>query len=405
MLVRLLLLFYLLCSPTIGHAFYQWQSDDMAIELRGLVSGLGLAVNNANDDVFFSDDKLITGGVAGRLMLDAQLSSLSFEMHAEQSVFDRKLLTGGSRFLTQRGVERSDALHWHYANEHADLLIDRLNMQYSTNRMTIKMGRQPINLASTFYFTPNDFFAPFAAQTFFRQYKSGVDAARLDWQWGELSQLSLMTVVNYTREASNAAWSNSPDWSETSYVARASTVLGAFEWAGMVAKIDGDDIIGLDFQGEVFEWMGVRGEGHIRWPDEQGESRDVKFALSVEHRWESTLTLRLEQFYQRSGIKSEDDYNLTETTGFSSIYLARNYTAAGASYEFSPLLLADAVWLFNHQDSSHLFALYSTYSLSDESEVSMGLNIPIGEQPSNGMLNSEFGSYPKSVSVEYRLYF
>jgi hypothetical protein len=46
-----------------------------------------------------------------------------------------------------------------------------------------------------YYFTPNDFFASYAAQTFYRSYKPGVDAARLDWQWSELSQISLMTVV------------------------------------------------------------------------------------------------------------------------------------------------------------------------------------------------------------------
>jgi len=405
MLPRFSLIFFLLCFPAIGQAFYQWQGDDAAIELRGLVSGLGLALNNANDDLLFADDKLITGGGSGRLMLDVNVSSLSFEIHAVQSIIDNDLRTGGSRITLAAGVERSDALHWRYANEHADLVIDRLNLQYSADSMTIKLGRQPINLASTFYFTPNDFFAPFAAQTFFRQYKSGVDAARLNWQWGALSQLTVMAVVNYKSEASNTGGATSPDWSETSYLARASSLLESFEWAALIGKVNGDDIVGLDFQGEVFEWLGVRGEGHIRLPDEQGQDRDVKFSLGLEHRFENTLSLRLEHFYQRSGATNEDNYNLVPTTDSIHFYLARNYTAFGASYEITPLLLADAVCLFNHQDSSSLLALYSTYSLSDESELSMGLNIPIGEQPKNGVLNSEFGSYPKSISAEYRLYF
>ncbi|NOR71015.1 MAG: hypothetical protein GQ532_15185, partial [Methylomarinum sp.] len=259
------------------------------------------------------------------------------------------------------------------------------------------------NLASTFYFTPNDFFAPFAAQTFFRQYKSGVDAARLDWQWSEFSQLSLMTVFDYKSEPSNnTSWSNSPDWSETSYMARASTLLDTFELATILGQVNGDDIIGLDFQGELFNWLGVRGEGHLRFPDEQNQERDIKFALGLEHRFENTLSLRLEQFYQRSGATSENEYTVLDSTSF---YLARNYTAFGASYEITPLFLADAVYLFNHQDNSSLLALYSTYSLSDESELSVGVNIPIGEQPDNGVLNSEFGSYPQSINFEYRLYF
>jgi len=407
MLLRFAFIVFILWIPTQSQAFYQWQDDNNAsLELRGLVTGLGLALNNTNDELLFSDDKLITGGASGRLMLDANVSSLSFELHAIQSIVDKELRTGGSRFSSPIAVERSDALHWRFANEHADFSVDRLNVQYSTEKMNIKVGRQPISLASTFYFTPNDFFAPFAAQTFFRQYKSGVDAARLDWQWGALSQLSMMTVLNYKSEPSNnTAWSNSPDWSETSYLARASTLIENFEWAAVLGKVNGDDIVGLDFQGELFDWLGVRGEGHLRFPDEQGQSRDVKFSLGLEHRYENTLSLRLEQFYQRSGVTNEDGYTVSSITDSTSFYLARNYTALGASYEFTPLLLADAVYLFNHHDSSSLLALYSTYSLSDESELSMGLNIPIGEQPVNGVLNSEFGSYPKSMNVEYRLYF
>ncbi len=406
MFLRLALIVCVLWFPIQSQAFYQWQEADASIELRGLVTGLGLALNNPNDGLLFSDDKLITGGVSGRLMLDAHVSSLSFEVHAVQSVIDKKLRTGGSRFSSPIGVERSDALHWRFANEHADLLMDRFNLQYSTDRFNIKLGRQPINLASTFYFTPNDFFAPFAAQTFFRQYKSGVDAARLDWQWSEFSLLSLMTVFDYKNEFSNnTGWSTNPDWSETSYLARASTLFETFELAALLGKVNGDDIIGLDFQGELFEWLGVRGEGHLRFPDETGQSRDVKFSLGLEHRFENTLTLRVEQFYQRSGATDEDDYTITSATNSTSFYLARNYTALGASYELTPLLLGDAVWLFNHHDGSNLLALYSNYSLSDESELSMGLNIPIREQPRNGVFNSEFGSYPKSISVEYRVYF
>lgn len=409
MLTRFLILLssLSLLFPLMGHAFYQWQNDSTSVELRGLVRGFGAAINNPNDDVLYAKDKLITGGAFGRLMLDIQYeSSLSFELHALQSVVDDQLRNGGSRFSSQLDVERSDAMHWRFANQHADLLIDRFNMQYATDKLTIKLGRQPINLATTFYFTPNDFFAPFAAQTFYRAYKPGVDAARLDWQWSELSQISLITVVDYKRDdESNTGWSNSPDWNETSYLARISTLFNLFEFAGLVGKVNGDDIIGVDFQGELFDWLGVRGEGHMRFPDEVDQSRDVQFSLGLEHRFENTLTLRLEQFYQGTGVADNNDYNIGVLTNKKTFYLARNYTALGVNYEITPLLLGDAVWLFNDSDSSSLLALYSSYSLSDESELALGLNLAIGERSTNGIINSEFGRYPTSLSLEYRLYF
>ncbi len=395
----------LLCLPVAAQAFFQWGEGDSTFELRGLVRGIGIAANNPNDAVLFEHDKILTGGGFGRVMFDAQTTGLSFEAHAVQSYIEPALRTGGSRLSSALEIERSDALHWRFADQHADLVVDRLNMQISSDNLNIKLGRQPINLAATYYFTPNDFFAPFAAQTFYRTYKPGVDAATLDWQWAELSQLSLYAVLNYPTESDSARRTTSPDWSDTSVIARVSSLIDTFEWAVLFGQDHGDDIVGVDFQGELFEWLGVRGEGHIRFPDEYDQSRDVKFSLGFEHRFENSLTIRLEQFYQRSGATQEQDYSLIPSSDISRFYLARNYTALGASYEFTPLLNGDAIWLYNHNDHSSLVALYSTYSLSDESELSLGVNLPIGEQPESGSLQSEFGSYSKSVNVEYRVYF
>ena len=396
-----------LCSaPITSYAFYQWQDEGTEIELRGFARGIGLAANNPNDDVLFEDDEIIGGGVFGRLMLDIEWSKLSAEMHVVQSVLGDELRTGGSRFASLIDVERSDGLHWRYGNGKADLVIDRLNVQYESHNFSLKLGRQPINLATTFYFTPNDFFAPFAAQAFFRTYKPGVDAARLDWQWSDYSQLSLITVMDYESDLGQPTrWRTSPDWSETAYLARASTLTDNFEFGLVAASVSGDDVMGFDFQGEIFDWFGLRGEGHLRFADEAKLDRDAQFSLAIDKRWQNTLTLRLEHFYQRSGANDSDDYQINPIAGNNQFYLARNYTALGASYEFTPLWFGDAVYLFNHQDASKLLALYSTYSLSDESELSVGINIPIGKQPEFGQLKTEFGSFPHSLTMEYRIYF
>lgn len=395
-----------LALPLTSHAFLQWQNEDTAVEIRGFARAVGVLANNANDDVLYEKDEILGAGVFGRLMLDAQWTALSAEIHLVQNYLGDELRTGGSRFASFIDIERSDGLQWRYSDGNADLVVDRLNVQYQQENLRLKLGRQPINLAATFYFTPNDFFAPFAAQTFFRTYKPGVDAARLDWQWSDASQLSLISVLDYPLDIEQPTGrKTSPDWSETAYLARASTLLDTFQWAALAGKIDGDDIVGFDVQGELFEWLGVRAEGHLRFADEDDIDRDAKLAIAFDHRWPNTFTARVEHLYQRSGANDRDDYSLSQLTNPNSFYLVRNYTALGGSYEFTPLLLGDAVWLYNHQDSSSLLALYSTYSLSDESELSVGLNIPMGKQPDNGQLKTEFGSFPLSLTMEYRIYF
>jgi hypothetical protein len=405
LLTRLLLLLAV-CLPVTTEAFYQWQGDALALELRGFARGVGVAANNPNDDFLFEQDEVLGAGVFGRLMLDIEWSNLTAEIHIVQSVLGDELRTGGSRFASLIDAERSDGLHWRYGNGRADLVIDRVNVQYESDDLRFKLGRQPINLATTFYFTPNDFFAPFAAQAFFRTYKPGVDSARVDWQWSEHSQLSLITVLDYETDLGQpTGWKTSPNWSDTAYLARLSTLTENFELGLVAATVSGDDIIGFDFQGEVFDWFGLRGEGHLRFADEAHTERDAKLSLAIDKRWQNTLTLRLEHFYQRVGAKNSDGYQVIALADNNNFYLARNYTAIGAGYEFTPLWLGDAVWLFNHQDASKLLALYSTYSLSDESELSAGINIPIGKQPEFGQLKTEFGSFPHSVTMEYRLYF
>jgi len=410
-----LLLLSVVSLPQTSHSFYAWgdqSSDDAGDktnsgELRGLLRGFGIALQNPDSPSLFDQKNIAGAGAVARLMLDADLGQpLSFEMHTVQGYIPNDLQSGGSRLPIAPGVERSDALDWSFANRQAHFLIDRLNMQYTSDQLHIKVGRQPVNLAATLFFTPNDFFAPFAAQTFYRSYKPGVDALRADIQFGGLSQLSLISVLAYKQTPSgDSGWSNRPDISRTSYLARASTVFQDFEWALLGGVVRKDQVIGGDFQGELFEWLGVRGEGHITFPNVSARKHYTEFSLALEHRWENTFTLQLEQFYHGSGSTSVTAYNSLPASNSQSSYRARHYTALGASYEFTALLTANATAIRNGVDHSSLLALYATYSLSDESELALNANLPFGKKPAGPTIRSEFGTLPYSFSMEARIYF
>ncbi len=408
-LTLLLLLLVLTLEVNPAHAFYDWQSEgrsqENSLELRGMLQGSLLTLNNPDTPLYYSKRSVTGASASGRLMLDATAgNSLSFEMHLEQSYVPTDLQTGGSRLTTVRDVERSSLLDWSFDRRRAHLRMDRINVQYQSGRLNLKVGRQPISLASTFYFTPNDFFAPFAAQTFFRSYKPGVDAARADIRLGELSQLSLISVLGYSADpASDNGWSETYKPSRGSHIARASSVFGDFELALLGGLVKRDRVLGIDFQGELFEWLGLRGEGHVRWPDNAGQRRTAEFSLGLEHRWESSLTIRFEQFYHGSGAATASAY--TPATLSSSLYLARYYSAAGVSYEFTPLLTGDATAIYNWVDHSGLMALYALYSLSDESELALSGGVTFGKHTAGTAIRSEFGLYGHSLSAEYRLYF
>jgi len=405
----LLVLFITLISlPQLGLAFYTWQADDKSLELRGLLRVFTLAAHNPDNSLLYQESTIRGIAGIGRLILDANFNDkLSFEAQAVQSYIPSQIQSRGSRIESFPDIERSDSLNISVDNNQAKLFFDRLNFQYESDNFNIKIGRQPINLAASNYFTPNDFFAPFAAQTFYRAYKPGVDAIRADFQLGELSQLSLIGVLGYELEASNDTyWSNKPKGEQNSYIARASTVLEDFEIALLAGSIKRDNIIGLDFQGELFEWLGIRAEGHYFMPDNAEQDKHIEFALGIEHRWENSLTLRLEQFYHGKGAKSIQDYHLRSLfPNPETAYLARHYSALGASYEITPLLNSDILLLYNWVDQSRIIALNAVYSLSDESELVFNMNIPSGEKTQGNMIKSEFAGQGKSIGLEWRQYF
>jgi len=172
----------------------------------------------------------------------------------------------------------------------------------------------------------------------------------------------------------------------------------------LLGRVRRENVIGASLQGEWFDWLGVRAEGHVADPRDAGQGRHTELSIGAEHRWESSLNARLEYYHHGSGADGVAGYRLSAGPDEDS-YLARRYLAVGASYEFTPLLTGEAVALFNLVDDSWLVSLYTVYSLSNEAELAVSLGIPVGDDPSGPGIRSEFGLLPASVTVEVRSYF
>ncbi|GMR20791.1 MAG: hypothetical protein BMS9Abin36_1388 [Gammaproteobacteria bacterium] len=386
-------------------ALYEWSNDVTQGEIQGLVRVYGAAFQPVN--INGEDDDPIAGlaGIA-RLMTKAHAGkpwSLNFNAYQTYIPTD---LSSPQQSSTALDVERSSALEWSFSDDElVRLAIDHLNLRWSHERWDIIAGRQPINLATTYYFSPNDFFAPFSAQQFFRIYKPGVDAVRAEYRLAELTQLSLISVLGYQTDAdSDTGWSRSANGERTSYIGRLSTVWRDTEWTVLLGRVKENEVIGASLQGELFDWLGLRSEGHFgRTMDEDEDF--AALSVGFEHRWENSLHGKLEYFYNSLGAGETTDYLAPGAGLMTTSYLARNYVAAGASYQISPLLLGDALWLHNITDSSNLALINAIYSLSDESELALSIAWPLGEAPEQGQLQSEFGTYPRAAFLEWRGFF
>ncbi len=388
-------------------AFYQYQDKQFYAETRAMIRTFAAAYQYPDDSDLYADKNL--SGIAGiaRLIVDGGTTKhWGFEFNIYQSYIPHDLFDSQGNITLPFSVERSAVLEHSFSNDdYVHLAIDRLALRYSNQNLDFTIGRQPINLASTFYFTPNDFFSPFAAQSFFRVYKSGVDALRAEISMGDFSQISLFSVLGYKADAdSDTGWSDSPDKDRTSYLMSWSNVYKSFDGSLIFGQVIDKNIIGGALQGEIVNWLGIRLEGHYGAVQNNSKDSYQQLSLGLEHRWENTLELRLELFYNGLGSKHVSDYQISTLTK-SNLYYARHYTALGGSYEITPLLLAQAVILSNLDDHSQLFSLNAVYSLSDESELVVNAILPFGDKPGNGLLKSEFGTYPASINIEFRSYF
>ena len=405
---RIILIFCLLFMSFQTFAFYELQGDQSSLDMRGLVRVYGQALEFP-DNPFLYPDKRVSG-VAGlaRIMLDGKINKQwGFEVNAYQTYVPESLLISQLSATQTTGVERSAILENSFSdNDFVQFDFDRLALRWSGEKIDLTLGRQAINLATTFYFTPNDFFAPFAAQTFYRVYKPGVDALRAEISLGDFSQLSLISVMGYHFDNnSDTGWSDNLNSQRDSHLIRWINAVGNVETTLILGRVRNDDVIGFALQGEMFDWLGVRMEGNQSDPRLNDIDKIQQLSIGLEHRWENSLSFQWEMFYNSAGADAVANYQLVTTTTNSSQYLARRYSALGGSYEITPLLIGQAVLISNLVDHSQLVSINTVYSLSDESELVVNLSMPVGDEPEPFVLKSEFGAYPSSLNIEYRIYF
>lgn len=395
-------------APSRTDAFAQWRGGEGYAEARGSLRVVGYASEYPDAPLLYPDRRKPDFVTVGRLIaLGRAASWLRFDFNVYH-LTDSDTAGLAASDLSVGGVERSPALETVYTGQNAAegrMAVDRLNVTLSAGRFDLTLGRQAVNMATCFYFTPNDFFGPFAAQDFYRVYKAGIDAARLETRLGPLSQMTLLAVAGYEPDAgASNGFSQGVSTERSSLIARVSTVVHNMELAALGGRAGKTSIAGASLQGEIGQWLGVRAEGHYANP-ETGEDY-MELSVEAEHRWPSSLTLRAAWFHHGAGAARPAEYlaALSERT-MGPLYLGRSYAAAGAGYEFTPLTTSELVAVANLNDGSFLVSVNTVHSLADEAEFSWGVALPVGEKPESLDIKSEYGTYPASVNFELRVYF
>lgn len=289
--------------------------------------------------------------------------------------------------------------------------LDRLSLALELPFMDVRLGRQAIGHGTARIFGVTDVFGPFSTVSLDTEYKRGVDALRITVPIGEWMEVEAFAVGHES------------DLGDGIYLGR---------WRGTFSPVDlsllagmsyGEPTFGLDLSADV-GGSGVYAEVLVRVPlggalDGDRDVEDtVRATIGCDTWFEVGLDLTVEAHYNGPGVHDAEDFaaalgTLESRVGEATL-LGTWYTAVSMSYEITPLLRSQLLWLANWDDPSSLLAPSLTYDFSEESTVGIGALVGLGEGlearellpgVSVAVPRSELGSAPYTVWAEVRLYF
>lgn len=279
--------------------------------------------------------------------------------------------------------------------------FDRLKLGWApTSSLQIDVGRQAVSWATTLFLTPADPFSPFDPADPFREFRAGVDAARVRVYPGPLSEVDF--VVRPTKTDVGE---------EMTALGRGLTTWKGWElsgWAGILY----DDAAGAGAaSGSIGGWA-VRGEAVVQSSDD--EAVVLRTSLGVDRLFSlAGRDLLTVVEYQHDGFGASDgsDYGrVLDSKPFRRgelQVLGRNELAVQASYQVHPLWSLAGLTLWNFGDGSVLLSPSFSYSASNEATVSGGLFFGFGESVvgDDGSLPSEYGLVPVTAYLSVSLFF
>jgi len=287
--------------------------------------------------------------------------------------------SGGEWLNLQWTLNETDHARWSHR-------FDRVHVAWQpTDKLEIVAGRQAISWGTTLFLTPADPFAPFDPADPFREFRAGVDAARIRIYPSNLSEIDV--VVRATK---------SPLGEEMTAVTRALAVWHNWEVSGWTGQLYGEPAGAVGVAGALGSWA-VRGEAVIRRIRHTNIFRGT-FGLDRLVQVKSR-DLMIVFEYQRDGLgaAAPNDYlrilqSATYRRGEHQV-LGRDETAVQISYQLHPLWNIAALWLQNLNDQSSLISPSIIFSVSNNASVSGGLFFGVGKDniTLDTPLPSEFG--------------
>ncbi len=179
--------------------------------------------------------------------------------------------------------------------------IDRLYVNYQSDKWNITLGRQRINWGKNLAWNPNDLFNAYSFFDFDYEERPGADALRI--QYYTSGNSSVETAINYT-----------DNWEDNTIALKYNFHKYKYDFQILAAKYLQDYMLGLGWEGALKN-IGIKGEMSYFIPQENTNETENTLvgAISLDYYFKNGIAANLGTLYNSAGVT---DRNTTELSGF-----------------------------------------------------------------------------------------
>lgn len=307
---------YIYSRTMVDEDRYYLDSNRLRIEARGDLSA-NFSYNIQYDNHLFFGDDLSTGEFAA----EGQYWNLDHE------------------------IKREDELIWDHSIYRGYALIRHADID-------LTVGRQRVPWGKGWFWSPLDMFNPVSPIEIEGDERDGVDAALLTISGGTVSSLSLLYIPQRDFIDSTAG--------------RIVFPLASYDIAISAGRHMERGFAGLDFAGYIGDG-GFYGE-LVSIEDTSGDQK-LSYLFSGNYNFESSLYIMVEYFLNGGVI----------IPGSTLSYSGEEYVGIQISYDLTPLTRWDNYLIFNLDDNSRFLSPALSFSISDNMELKVGIQLFSGE--------------------------
>ena len=275
--------------------------------------------------------------------------------------------------------------------------LDRLNVGFTTEHTAWRFGRQAISWGNGLIFTPMDVFNPFDPAAVDKEYKTGDDMLYGQYLFNNGNDLQGVAIVR------RDPLSGGVEKDQSSLAFKYHGFMGMTEFDLLAAEHFGDQILGL---GSIVGIGGAVWRGDLTWTHTDLDSvLSLATSMSYSWNWGGKNISGLLEYYHNGFGQKDNAYSFTELAQNPDLLkriergelftLARNYLAASATIEMSPLFILIPNFFINLEDPSALAQFVAQYDWKQDLLLLAALTIPIGPD------GTEYGGIEAPVDELY----